>query len=226
MQHHLRPRRARASQLAALLVAILATVALVGCGSDKGTSATNTDSTERVATPGTAAISSDGLSSDSPSSDSPSTGASDDSAVSSDDSALPDACADLDAAKVAKLVGFQVTQQPSNTNNTIRSCSFKNEAFDPPFGGAQVTVTIDDGASSVDEIHDTVADMTKDVEPVKVDLGDGGWYVSETGFVELRFLIDGHQVGVNIVAPFADETTGDFSGQAQEVAKVVEQTLS
>jgi hypothetical protein len=202
-----------------VLAALLAIVVFVGCGSNKGTGATDQDSSELLGTGDAAAGNSDQLATD--------VVTSEDEATSPDSGALPDPCADLDEAKASELVGFEVAAQPSNSGDDVgRICSFKNETFEAPYGGAILTVSLDDAADSLDEIHDTVANMTHDVEPVKVDIGEGGWYISETGFVELRFLIDGHQVGVNIVAPLADDATGDLSKQAADVAKVVESTLS
>lgn len=149
----------------------------------------------------------------------------DDSVTTSMATASVDPCKGLSAEQVSAIVGFDVEGDGTAHDNGsgFVSCQFKAPLNSDPSAGATVVV----GAESAVElaaIRKTLADMSPDNPPTKVDVGDGGYLQASPGFAELRANAGKVQVEVNIITPMDDSI--DLGPLAEKVAKRVVDDLS
>ena len=136
-----------------------------------------------------------------------------------------DPCKGLTAEDVTALVGFDVEGDGTASDNGTGfvSCQFKAPLNADPTAGATVVVGAEPAAKP-DEIRKTLADMSPDHAPTKVDVGDGGYLQADKGFAELRANAGSVQVEVNIITPMDDSI--DLGPLATKVAEKVVENLS
>jgi hypothetical protein len=184
---HSRPRLLGVAITAAMLLPGVA-----ACSSDGGTAsgATTTVAAGASPTAGGGATESDAMA--------PTTVA--------DASGKVDPCKDLTAMTVSGIVGFAVEGDGRSHDNGAGfvSCQFKAPMGSERSSGAIVTIGVDD-VQTLDEIEQTLGEMTSDVDPTEIEVGDGGWLLSTKGMAELRANAGDVQVQVNITMPMDDQ---------------------